>query len=79
MQRGPVHICRPKQEGAARHTQVNVLPPYHPNDQEQREPKLYAANVRRAVACSLGINPDLCVFSADDAKAFYSTVSAQFK
>lgn len=37
------------------HVEVEILPPYHPSEEEERDPVLYAENVRRLMASKLGI------------------------
>jgi len=49
--------------------EVTVLPPYTPNAEEQRDPALFAANVRKAIAGALGVTTENSG-TYDDAKAF---------
>ena len=35
--------------------EVEYLPPYHPNEEERADPKLYAANVHRLFSAALGV------------------------
>lgn len=53
-------------------TQVELefLPPYRPGPEEQADPILFASNVRRLMAASLGVQ--LCDLSFEDIKTKYS-------
>lgn len=57
----------------ALHSQVTISPPYVPSPEEEKNPALFAANVRRTMAAMLGA-PAECDFSGDDAKEFYKRV-----
>jgi len=56
-------------------TQVELefLPPYHPTLEEQQDPVLFANNVRKVMAKSLGV--PLCNLSFEDIKSKYSQIS----
>merc|ERR1712080_794117 len=40
--------------------EVIFLPAYVPNDEERGNPKLYADNVHKALACALGLAEERC-------------------
>ena len=50
---------------------VTLLPPYTPSPAERADPALFAANVRRAMAASLGVQQQEGA-SLDDARAYYA-------
>ena len=66
----PSHlVCQP---------QVIVLPPHVPTEAEKQDPALFAANVRREMARALRV-PEQCPYAVDDARAFYSSIDAEYK
>jgi 1-acyl-sn-glycerol-3-phosphate acyltransferase len=52
--------------------ELTVLPPYTPTAAEAKDPALFAAGVRAAMAAALGVPAEDCG-SMDDARAFYSS------
>lgn len=46
--------------------EIEFMPVYHPNDEEKKDPKLYARNVRNLMAQELGI--PISDYTFDDCK-----------